>query len=309
MNVLAWTVLAMIVALPPGGAGAVDELVREALVRFPRQTAHFEVCDLTRMRSLPSYAALRQRFTGEDVQLLAASLAALGVRDEDVDRLALGAGSGPQGLQLYGVAQGRFDPRTIMSGAQAAGIEPLRINGYTVYCFGGATSSPCIAILSQARGIFGSRDMVDFMLYATDETDSLSKDPAVSARAARAPADATIWGMATGPAVAEWVRVVMPMPAEAENSLAPVLASVVSVSYEVRAGQQVVSTADLTCTSAGSAASLRQSFDAVRLPQQLAWKALHPDAANPYAQLTFRAQGTQLLVNATMDYAALGAAR
>ena len=309
MNGFTWAVLAVVAAGPIGGPAAVDGLVREALGRFPRQTSHFEVCDLARMRTLPSYAALRERFMGGEVQQLAASLATLGVHDEDVDRLALGAGPGPQGLQLYGVAQGRFDLPTIMAGAQAAGIEPLRINGFSAYCFGDSSTSPCIAIINEARGVFGSRDMVDFMLYATEGTDSLANDPIVSARAARAPADATIWGMATGPAVAEWVRVVMPMPAEGQNSLAPVLSNVVSVAYDVRAGQKATMTADLTCTSAESAAGLRQALDAVRLLQQFAWKALHPDAANPYAQLAFRTQGAQLLVNATMDYAALGAAR
>ena len=309
MNGFTWAVLAMIAAGPFGGPAAVDDLVREALGRFPRQTSHFEVCELTRMRSLPSYASLRERFMGGDVQQLVSSLATLGVRDEDVNRLALGAGPGPQGLQLYGVAQGRFDLRTIMAGAQAAGIEPLRINGYAAYCFGGSTNSPCIAILNEARGVFGSRDMVDFMLYATEGTDSLANDPIVSARAARAPADAAIWGIATGPAVAEWVGVVMPMPAEGQNGLAPVLSNVVSVAYQVRAGQKATLTADLTCTSAESAAGLRQALDTVRLLQQLAWKELHPDAANPYQQLTFSTQGVQLLVNATMDYTALGAGR
>jgi hypothetical protein len=307
MNLMAWTVLTTMAAGPV--AGAADDLVREALGRFPHSTSHFEVCDLARMRSLPSYAALRERFMGGDVQQLATSLATLGVRDEDVDRLALGAGPGPQGLQLYGVAQGRFDARTIAAGAQAAGIEPLRINGFTVYCFGSSTNPPCIAILNQARGVFGTRDMVDFMLYATEATDSLAKDPAVSAWAARAPADATIWGMATGPAVAEWVRVVMPIPAEGQDSLAPALANVVSIGYEVRAGQKMVLTADLTCTSPESALGLRQSLDTVRLLQQVAWKMLHPDAANPYGELAFRSQGAQVLVNATMDYAVMGAER
>jgi hypothetical protein len=101
----------------------------------------------------------------------------------------------------------------------------------------------------------------------------------------------------------------MPMPAEAQDSLSPALANVVSIGYDVRAGQKMVLTADLACTSAESAVGLRQSLDTVRLLQQVAWKMLHPDAANPYAELAFRAQGTQLLVNATMDYAVLGTAR
>ncbi len=309
MNTVSWALLAMMAAGPL--IAPADDFVREALGRFPRATAHLEICDLARMRSLPAYAMLRQRFMSEDMLQLAASLERLGVREEDVDRLALGSGpgSGQKGLELYGMAQGRFDLPRIVGGAQVLGIEPLRVNGYSLYCFGGAPSSPCITILDQTRGVFGSRDMVDFMLYATEGTDSLGTDPMVSARAARAPTDATIWGIATGPAVAEWVRVVMPMPAEGQDSLAPVLSSVVSIYYEVRAGQKVTLTADLTCTSADNAARLRQTLDAVRLLQQVAWRTLHPDAANPYEQLTVKAQGAQVLVNATIDYAALGAAR
>ena len=307
MNSITWAVMAMMAAGPVAGAG--DDLVRDALARFPHQTTNFEVCNLARMRSLPSYAVIRQRFLGDDLRQFTESLTTIGVRDEDVDSLAIGTGPGQQGLQLYGLAQGRFDLSKIMAGAQTAGIEPLRVNSYPVFCFGVAANPPCIAILNEARGVFGSRDMVDFMLYAGKETDSLASDPAVSARAARAPADATVWGIASGPAVAEWVRVVMPIPAEGQASLAPVLANVVSISYEVRAAQKVALSADLTCTSAENATLLRQSLDTVRLLQQLAWRTLNKDAPNPYEQLGFRAQGTQLLFTATLDYAVLGAAQ
>lgn len=307
MNLIAWTVLTMMAAGPVVGPG--DELVREALGRFPRQTSHFEVCDLAKMRSLPAYTLLRQRFMGDDMLQLADSLSKLGVRDEDVDRLALGTSPGEQGSQLYGVAQGRFDLPKMMAGALASGIDPLRINGYPVYCFGAASNSPCISILSETRGVFGSRDMVGFMLYATASTDSLAKDPVFSGWAARAPTDATVWGLANGPAVAEWVRVVMPVPAEGQASLAPVVASVTSLTYEVRASQKVMLTSDLTCTSRENATLLRQTLEAVRLLQQMAWRTMRQDAPNPYEQLTFRTQDTHLLFNATMDYAALGTAR
>ena len=301
--------LAMMATGPLPAAPVADDLVREALGRFPHQTVHFEVCELARMRALPSYAALRQKFMSGDTGQLADSLARLGLRDEDVDRLVLGAGPGADGLQLYGVAQGRFDPARIAAGAQAAAIDPITINGHTAYCFGGANTSSCIAVLSSARGVFGSRDMVDFMLYAAAETDSLAKDAGVSARATRAPADATIWGIATGQAVTEWARVVMPVPAEGQDALAPVLSNVVSIWYEVRAAQKVALSAELTCASAESAARLRQTLDAVRLAQQFAWKALHADAANPYEQLSFRSQGADVFLAATLDYAALGASQ
>ena len=146
------------------------------------------------------------------------------------------------------------------------------------------------------------------MLYATASTDALAKDPVFSGWAARAPADATVWGLATGPAVAEWVRVVMPVPAEGQASLAPVVERVTSLTYEVRAGQKVMLSSDLTCTSRENATLLRQTLEAVRLLQQMAWRTMHQDAPNPYEQLTFRTQDTHLLFNATMDYAALGTA-
>jgi hypothetical protein len=308
MNGITWTVVAMMAAGPP--AGVSDALVREALGRFPRQTVHFEICDLARIRPLPGYGVLRQRFLREDTLRLVTSLATLGVHEEDVDRLALGTGpgSGQQGLELYGVAQGRFDLATIMAAAQIAGIERVFVNGYPLYCFEGAGNSPCIAILNETLGVFGSRDMVDFMLWATDKTETLSSDPVVTARVARAPADATIWGVATGPAVAEWVRVVMPMPPEGQNSLAPLLANVTSIAYEVRTGQKVTLTADLTCANADAAARLRESLDTVRVLQQLAWQTMNQGVANPYQQMTFRTQGTQLLISLTIDYAVLGTA-
>ncbi len=306
MNGVTWAVLAMMAVGSAGGPS--DDLTREALGRFPSSTANLEFCDLAKMRPLPAYAALRQRFLGGDMQQLVASLETLGVRDEDVDQLALGAGpvADRPGLELYGVAQGRFKPSEITSRAQAAGLEPLRVNGYAVYCSGGDTAARCFAILDDTHGVFGSRDMVDFMLYAAAGTDSLAKVPLVTARVANPPVDASAWGIATGPAVAEWVKVVMPMPEEGQNSLAPVLASVVSIAYEVRAGQNVALSADLACTDAASAARLRQSLDAARALQQFAWRTMRPGVPNPYERVGFSAQGSQLQFRATMDYDALG---
>jgi hypothetical protein len=309
MNLLAWTVLAMMTV--GHAAGPTDDLVRQALDRFPSSTANLEFCNVSKMRPLPAYAALRQRFLGAEMQQLVASLETLGVRDEDVDRLALGAGpvADRPGLELYGIAEGRFKPSDITARARAAGMDPLVVNGYPVYCFGGDAAARCFAILDPARGVFGSRDMIDYMLYADAGTDSLAKVPLVTARVAHPPADASVWGIATGPAVAEWVNVVMPMPAEGQNSLAPVLASVVSISYEVRAGQNVALSADLACTNAESAARLRQSLDAARALQQFAWRTMRPDVPNPYERLAFSAQGSQLQFRATMDYDALGLKR
>lgn len=303
---ITWAVLAVLVFVSP--AGAADDLVRDALGRFPRSTAHFEVCEVAKIRPLPGYATLRQRFLGGDMLRMVNSLQSLGVREEDVDRLVMGAGpvQGRPGLEFYGVAQGRFSAAAVASGAQSAGVDPIRINGVATYCFGSEPSSPCVALLNETRGVFGARDMVDFMLYATPATDSLAADAAVSARVAKAPLDASLWGVATGPAVEEWVRLVMPIPPEGKDSLAPLLADVTALGYEVRAGQRVALAADLSCRGAEAAARLRQTFEAARALQQLAWRSLQGGAPNPYESLAFRSQGTQVFVSLAMDYAALG---
>lgn len=314
MKGLTWAILAVLLVaalLVAAPAGAADDLVKEALARFPSSTANLEFCNLAKMRPLPAYAALRQRFIAGDMQQMVASLETLGVRDEDVDRLALGAGpvADRPGLELYGVAQGRFNPSDVASRAKAAGLDPLAVNGYSVYCVGADPAARCFALLDQAHGVFGSRDMVDYMLYSGIGTDSLAKVPLFSDRLASPPPDASVWGIATGPAVAEWVKVVMPMPPEAQGSLAPVLADVVSIAYEVRAGQNVALSADLACTTAESASRLRQSLDAARALQQFAWRTMHPDVPNPYERVAISARGTQLQFRATMDYDALGLGR
>ena len=84
LGILAVTLL----SLPP--AVRAQDLVKEALSGFPTQTIRLEFSSPAKLRSLPNYASLRQRYVGPKLRKLIDALGQLGVREDDISGLVLG---------------------------------------------------------------------------------------------------------------------------------------------------------------------------------------------------------------------------
>ena len=60
-------------------------IVNEALTSFPPATNRVEFSSPSKLRKLPNYQALRQRYVGPRLLAMESSLAQLGIREEDID--------------------------------------------------------------------------------------------------------------------------------------------------------------------------------------------------------------------------------
>ena len=85
-----------------------QDLVKDALQSFPTQSVRLEYSNSAKLRKLPDYTVLRQRYLGPQLQKLEKSLSQLGIQESDVDELVLGWQAGSSGLDLNGLALGRF---------------------------------------------------------------------------------------------------------------------------------------------------------------------------------------------------------
>jgi hypothetical protein len=298
-------IVAVALAALPRAISAQD-LVKEALSGFPTQTIRLEFSSPAKLRSLPNYASLRQRYVGPRLRKLVDALAQLGIREEDISGLVLGWQPGSTEMGLYGFATGRFSAQALTENASQRNMPVTPVAGKQAYCLEAGLAGTCVVVLEDSVGAFGSLTALTSMLEALDnQLPSLGSDNRISSLVAGANKDAPIWGVAVGPAVADWFRGWMPNQGNVKLDWGKVFADVNSLTYSVAAADNVTLGLKMDCKSSQSAASLRQVMDGLKLAQQLAWDYQNPGKPNPYRAMNVGLDGNQVSLNLTTGYAEL----
>lgn len=294
----------LILFFVPVWAGA-QEIVKDALSSFPPLTIRLEASSPEKLRQLPDYSSLRSRYLGPRLQELESSLSSLGVQEEDIDQVVLGMRPGGSQMDIYGAARGRFDEKNIASRAADQKIKPTEVAGHQAYCLGKSVGSMCIAVLGSDRGLFGSLPMLTTMLQAQDGGVALSSNQQFASLIDKASTDSTIWGVALGPAVADWFKTWMPAQQNVQLDWGTVFKNVQSLVYSVNAQDKVTLDIKLFCQDSDSASNIRQTLEGLRGVQQLAWQAMNPGRPNPYQDMETSTSGSELDMKLNTEYAAL----
>ena len=301
------TGLGLAVLLAAAVAPAQD-LVKEALSTFPLDTIRLEYSSPAKLRQLPEYSRLHERYLGPSLRNLEAHLASLGVRETDLNEVVLAWEQSTSGLAMEGIAYGQFDPEAMARQAQSRGIESTPIGSASAYCFGSTDASPCVAVLGRGLGGFGTLDAVHAMVDVRGgETSGLSSNPSFSSLVNASKKDTAIWGVATGSAIEDWFKTGMPVQKNLPVDLGTVFKNVQSLAYSVAPTDRVRLNVEMACTSAASADVLRKQFDTLRLFQKMAWQQQFPGVSNPFEDLTIGATGNTLTLSMTTPYSALEA--
>lgn len=209
-------------------------------------------------------------------------------------------------MTSYGFASGHFSAQSVSQNAAQRNITPTPLGDKQAYCLEGGLAGTCVVVLGDSIGAFGSLTMLTSMLDTLDNhLPSLSSDPRMANLVASANKDASIWGVAVGPAVTDWFRSWMPNQGSIKLDWGTVFADVDSLSYSVSAANDVTLGLKMNCKSSDSAASLRQVLDGLKLAQQLAWDYQNPGKQNPYRQMNVARDGHQVSLNLTTGYAEL----
>jgi hypothetical protein len=293
-----------LVALP--GAAPAQDLVKEALSGFPTQTIRLEFSIPAKLRSLPNYASLRQRYMGARLRKLVEALGQLGIREEDISGLVLGWQPGAAEMTLYGFATGHFNAQAIAQSAEQRNMVATAIAEKQAYCLEAGLAGTCVVVLHDSLGAFGSLTALTSMLEAREgQTPSISSDSRFPSLVASANKEAPIWGVALGPAVADWFRGWMPNQGNLKLDWGQVFGDVNSLTYSVAAGDKVTLGLKMECKSAESAASLRQVLEGLKMVQQIAWDSQNPGKPNPYQAMNVGLESNQVSLSLTTGYAEL----
>lgn len=283
-------------------------LLTDALSWFPPQTVSLQYSQPAMLTNLPNYQSLRARYLGRNLRILEQSLESLGIHESDIDQMVLGfeSASGNE-MQYDGLATGRFDAQDLARRAAASGIAPHSLGQDAAYCLPQDPNHTCIAVIEAGTiGLFGPLPILQSIVKARDDQgSSIASNTRFIALARSAQSSAPIWGVATGAAVSKWFKAWMPGEKNVQMDWARAFQGVDSLSYQIRAGDNVDLSVKLNCTSERSASSIRQLLDGLRLIQQLAWQGQNPGQANPFQNLAVGSSGTQVTFQLTADFAAL----
>jgi len=298
--------LLMIAALVLPGAARAQDFVQEALASFPVQTIRAEYSNPAKLRTLPNYANLRQRYVGPRLRALEESFSQLGVQESDINELVLGWQSGAGNMELGGLVAGRFSSQAIAERALAQGISPETVGELPAYCLGSGMARACVAVLRDSLGAFGTAELLGTMLDAREgRAPSITSDERFMKLVSEARGQAPIWGVAVREAVSDWFKAWLPARQNLQMDWASAFQSVEALAYSVDAGEKVSLDVKLDCTTPEAATSTRQVLEGLRLFQQLAWQNLNPNRPNPFEAVELSQSDRRVLLKLATGYADL----
>ncbi len=303
--IVAW----VLAALAAGTTSRAQDLVKDALASFPIETLRLEYTHPAKLRTLPNYTTLRQRYVGARLERLESSLAQLGIREKDVDELVLGWKPSAPDLEFYGLAAGRFNLKLVAQDAAARGLSPSPVGERQAYCPEAGLASTCVVLLSSSRGAFGPLAVLSALVdsgggQATPLNSNIRFTKLLSDSRTSTP----IWGVAVGPAIVDWFKGWIPGQENLKLDWSRTVANVEALAYNVDVADKIQLSVRFDCTSSEAALNLRQILEGLKLFQQLAWQNQNPNRPNPFQSLELDARGGQVNLKLATNYAALEAA-
>ena len=301
-SILKLCCLSLVAGLAFAGRGSAQGLPKEALSTFPSDTIRVEYANTSKLRTLPNYDSLRQKFVGPRLRELEESFSSLGVRESDINEVILGWRPGASVMELSGLVTGRFTARQIADRAAANNVATMAVGNSQAYCAGSGAAASCLVVLRDSLGVFGPETALAQMLEVRDgSTVGLSSDSRLAQFLGESAAQSPIWGVAVGVAVPDFFRAWLPQ-GNIQLDWTKAFQPVESLVYSVDTAENVKLDVKMDCTSDQSAESTRQIFEGLRMVQQMAWQNTNPGRANPFQTLEIVRDGRRLSLKMTSSF-------
>jgi hypothetical protein len=264
------------------------EIVSEAMLTFPARTEAIEYDNLYELRRLPHYAALRQRFSGKQLEDARAALARLDVTETQVSEIVMGTSPNA----FYGLVAGTFSSEQVMKTARRKGIWPRLVNNEKVFCPKGTS---CVVFLEDSLAAFGSLEAIKLILETRigGFPRLRSNEPVLSlmnGTQARFPVRGVVYGSQLSSVIGDALHDQSGLHIDWTQFTSHISALGYSVNMDTRA--HVV--AQLRCQSAATAGVLRQMLGALGGVQSVASKVSKDPASLAFQNLDVSASGDRV---------------
>jgi len=249
--------------LPPLRA----QIIPEALRVLPAQTESLEYDNLSTLRALPNYNALKERFSGKPVQRLKTALAQLNVPELEVSEIVMATSPN----NFYGLISGTFNAATVTKNAVRKGCSYVDVGDSKILI---PTNETSVAFLSDSLAVFGTTAQVRSMLAVRK-----GSAPAMSANASlvsllnQTDRNAPVRGISSGSQIASSLTDAMQGESNLDIDWSRVASNISAFNYSVKLDTKAHVIARLQCQSAATAAVLQKMISAVSALQSVAGSA------------------------------------
>ena len=286
-----------------------SDLLDVALSSLPSETLRLEYVSLERLRRRPDYESLHRRYVGPRLEVLGATLAKLGVQEDDIDEIVMAWLPGTKEMGFAGLATGRFSSSATLDHAAATGLTPTPVEGQELICQETKWMEACVAVLGSSLGAFGTRGSLTQMLRVrAGHGASLTDNPTFMHLVDAGQARVSIWGVAVKPEVADWFNGWLEGRGAGQIDWSMLVQDVEVLAYRVDADEAIRLQVKMDCSTPEAADHLRNVLEVVKVLLPLAWQSQNPGLPNPVRNLDVSLSGTRVTIELDADSQGIRAA-
>ena len=266
------------------------QILAEALSDFPPQTELLEYDNLAQLRALPNYDALKQRFTGKQLERLKTALTKIDLPESAVDEIVMA--SSPAGF--YGLISGTFSGAAITQNAVTKGCAFLTVEDNKILC---PTAEMSVLFLTKSLAAFGTSAEIKRMLEARrGAAPRFSTNLSLVHLLNQTERDAPVRGVSSGSQLTASLVDAMQGGSSLDIDWSRLASNISAFGYSVKLDSKAHVAATLQCKSPATAAILRQTLGALSALQSVAAKA---GASAPFENLQLSSSG--IFIGLQMD--------
>ncbi len=271
-----WKIV-LTVFLATGTSDRLDaEIVSEALLLFPAQTESLEYADLASLRSVPSYATLRERFSGTVVQQARLALSKLDIQEEQINEMVIGSMPGT----FFGLMAGTFNGSVAARIAVRKGISTSMVSHDAIICPGAGI---CLLFLDDSLVAFGTSSRLKTLLEARQGIITrLNSNRSLVALMNKTEAGAPVRGIAYGSQIGAILANAFQDVSVKDIDWTQYSSTVRAFGYSVNLDNKAHITASIECLTSTAAAALGQMLVVFARTQSLAAQSSNDIAVTPF---------------------------
>jgi hypothetical protein len=243
------------------------QIIPEALRVLPAQTESLEYDNLSTLRALPNYNALKQRFSGKSLQRLKTALAQLDVQESEISEIVMVTAPN----SFYGLISGTFNSATVSKNALRKGCSFIDVDDSKILT---PTSEMAVAFLSNSLATFGTPAQIKSMLAVRKGSAlGMNTNPSLVSLLNQTDRDAPVRGISSGSQIAASLTDAMQGESSLDIDWSRVAANITAFNYSVKLDTKAHVMARLQCQSAATASVLQKMISALSALQSVAGSA------------------------------------
>lgn len=252
-------VLSGAVALCAAGGAKAQALWFEAGHDLPAGTAFAEYYNLSALRGINGYQAMKSLYTGDELQRVVKQIASFGPAEEDLSELVMASPSVTGAGGWYGLVAATVNSKALAASARKGKLIGASMSGHPVFCQKSEAGGLCITLLDDVVWAFGSFERIKSIVDTQQGwKPSMATDSGFQDLLNERSVAGQVTGIADGRRLGDWIKDALKGQDSSTADWTKVLPNVKAFAYTVNLTDSAHLDLHLECTSETEAMALRQ---------------------------------------------------